>query len=204
MIFNKKRDSINMAEDKKKSGLNLKALLIGIPLFVIQVAAVYYVTANILLSRFENQAKGQNVSSAQHGESSESSNDEYDNYSEANYDSSEEDDTEYEEPSGGKVLGEHIYSIDDIIVNPSGTDGKRLLLTSVGLDVSTEEQLQTLEKKEILVKDIIISVLASKRLDELKDYNNKDSLKVEISKEVRRMVKSVRVNKVYFSKYIIQ
>lgn len=193
-----------MAEDKKKSGLNLKALLIGIPLFVIQVAAVYYITANILLSRFENQAKGQNVSSAQHEESGESSNNEYDNYSEDNYDSSEEDDAEYEEPSGGKVLGEHIYSIDDIIVNPSGTDGKRLLLTSVGLDVSTEEQLQTLEKKEILVKDIIISVLASKRLDELKDYNNKDSLKVEISKEVRRNVKSVRINKVYFSKYIIQ
>ncbi|GJQ63629.1 MAG: hypothetical protein SCALA702_26820 [Melioribacteraceae bacterium] len=192
-------------EKKKKSGLNLKVILIGIPLFAIQVVAVYYITANVLLSRFEEQANAKNVKNTQSNHGSEGNSQHYEEFTDS-HDGDSYEDEPYEDDQQGapKVLGEHIYSIDDIIVNPSGTDGKRLLLTSVGLDVATEEQYQTLEKKEILVKDIIISVLASKRMEELKDYSKKDSLKIEISKNIRRSIRNVRINKVYFSKYIIQ
>lgn len=193
-----------MAEEttKKKSGINLKVVLIGIPLFAVQVIAIYYITANILLSRFEQQALSKNISTNTHSaEGAHDSDDSSEEYQESEL---SEDEEENPEENSNVVLGEHIYSIDDIIVNPSGTDGKRLLLTSVGLDVASEEQYQELEKREILVKDIIISVLASKNMEELKDYNQKDSLKIEISQQIRKMVRKVRVNKVYFSKYIIQ
>lgn len=194
-----------MAEEKKKSGLSLKVILIGIPLFAIQVVAVYYITANVLLSRFEEQANAKNIKSTEASHGTENHGEQFEEFTDSHGEETYEEEPYEEEYQGSpKVLGEHIYSIDDIIVNPSGTDGKRLLLTSVGLDVATEEQYQTLEKKEILVKDIIISVLASKKMEELKDYSRKDSLKIEISKNIRRSIRSVKINKVYFSKYIIQ
>ena len=47
----KLEDSVLETEGKK--GFSLKILLIGLPIFVIQLIAVYFVTTNILLPRIQ-------------------------------------------------------------------------------------------------------------------------------------------------------
>ena len=169
----------------ERKGVNKKVLLFGLPLFVVQLIVVYFITANILLNKVQNHTTIANgdVTSA-----------------EAVNDSSLIDSTLY-----GKVeLGKYIYSIDDIIVNPAGTDGKRLFLLSIAFDLAKEANKTEMKDKEVLVKDIVISTLASKSITQIGNISYRDSLRTEITDHVLKMIPDLKINKVYFSKYIIQ
>ena len=169
-------------KEKPKSKFNPKILIFGLPIFVVQLIAVYFITANILMKKIDGQT------------------------SEKTKDTSTE---QVDEESGDEIdttnfaYGEYIFQIEDIIVNPANTKGEKLLLSSVAFDLPEEAFQKELEKKQILVKDMIISVLSSKSISQLSNINYKDSLRVEISNSVQSMFADLTINKVYFSKYII-
>ncbi len=165
----------------EKPAFNAKILIFGIPVFMVQLVVVYFVTANILMKRFESNAQVKNANvSSDSGQINSTNNDSAVDY------------------------GKYIYSIDDIIVNPADTDGKRLLLTSVGLDVAKPEMETDIKTREPMVKDAIISTLSSKSIDQLDDTAYRDTMKTEIIKDLKRLMPTVSINNVYFSKYIIQ
>lgn len=166
-----------MASPEKKGGLNAKVFVIGIPLFVIQLVAVYFITANILLNKMSEKA-----AAAESGEEG----------------------TELHDSDTAHVeLGRFIHSVDDIIVNPAGTKGKELLLATIAFDLQSEENKIEMEGKDILVKDLVISVLSSKSVVLLGNTSYRDTLRDEIQAKLAEFLPSVGVNKVYFSKYII-
>lgn len=170
-----------MADESSKSdskkGFNPKVLIIGLPLFIIQLLAVYYVTANILLTKIiEQQGLVAN--------------------SEA--DSIDADLQEKKEPTGT-----HIFKIEDIIVNPAGTGGQRIMLVSLGIDVESEEGIKTLEGKVVIVKDMIIETMSSKTMAELGEIGFKEILKAELITRLNELIKDVKVNNIYFDKYVI-
>lgn len=174
---------------KPASNFKPKILIIGLPIFVVQLVVVYFITANILLSgnnitttaKIENKtnAKQEETSDKHNGESKEGSNVE----------------------SSGNGL---IYSVEDMIVNPAQTNGKMLLLASLGLSVDNEESKKALEEKQVVVKDAIISVLSSKSVNQLSSSTYRDTLKVEILKNLSTQLPASKVNNIYFSKFIIQ
>ena len=157
----------------------MKILMFGLPAFIVQLIIVYFITANILVKRFQSQKITK------------------DNVTEVKQVETDEDEPQVE-------LGKFIYSILDIIVNPANTDGKRLLLTNVGLDVGQEEMIEKLKKSEALVKDVIISTLSSKDIVALNNTAYRDTLKMEISGRLAKLIPDIKINRVYFSKYIIQ
>ncbi len=181
-----------MAEDKtekidlpeKKSKFNIKILLFGIPLFVLQLVVVYFITANFLLNKWSNE--NQQVSQ--------------ENLVEQVSDKEDSD----EQSSSESDLGKFVYLEEDIIVNPANTQGKRLLLTSIGFDLRSEESKTAMKEKGIVIRDMIISTLAGKTITQLNSIAYRDSLKMEISEKVKELIPSIKVNQVYFSKYIIQ
>ncbi len=168
--------------DSGKKSINPKVFLIGLPLFILQLVIVYFVTANILLTKFENNPQALS----------------------GDHSSDLEEHADGEDGEGAEtVLGLHVFSIDDIIVNPAGTNGQRLLLVSMGFDVATEVELASLESKELLVKDMVISTLSEKTMNVLGRTTTKDSLKIEISEKLANTIPDVKVNQIYFSKYVI-
>lgn len=172
--------------EKSPSMFKPKVLLIGLPIFIVQLVAVYFITANILLS-------GHTKSASQ------------------TEDGKTENTTEQSQEENSGKEGEHntntaglIYSLDDLIVNPANTNGKMLLLASVGLSVESEESKKTLEEKQVVVKDAVISVLSSKSVTQLGSATYRDTLKVEILKNLSVQLPGSKVNNIYFSKFIIQ
>ncbi len=164
---------------EKKGGLNMKVFVIGLPLFIVQLVAVYFITANILLNKITenvNQGDTKNTNSEQILD---------------------------DDSSSHVELGKYLYSVDDIIVNPAGTKGKELLLASVAFDLKSEENKSEIAGKEILVKDLVISVLSSKSTIQLGNTAYRDTLRYEIQGKLAEFLPAVGVNKVYFSKYII-
>ena len=109
-----------------------------------------------------------------------------------------------EESQKAESAVQNIFLIKDVIINPAGTNGTRFLLTTVGIEVSTPEAQQELEKKEVQVRDLLNSILTSKGLNELVSIEQRELLRVEISKRVSGLIKTGKLRNVYFSKFIIQ
>ncbi|MCL5035334.1 MAG: flagellar basal body-associated FliL family protein [Bacteroidetes bacterium] len=99
---------------------------------------------------------------------------------------------------------DHVFVVKDMIVNPAGTNGLRFLLTTIGLEVTSEATMQELQKRTVQIHDAIINILTSKTLPELDDINSRDSLKVEIKQKLNKDLTTGSVLNVYFSKFIIQ
>ena len=55
-----------------------------------------------------------------------------------------------------------------------------------------------------MVKDVVITTLSSKDITELANTAYRDTLKMEISGKLKKLIPDVTINNVYFSKYIIQ
>ncbi len=173
-------DNIKPQEVKatvEKSSVNTKVLIIGIPVFIIQLIVIYFITANILVKKIEsNTLPNNNLKTAQ-----------VNNVKPAIID-----------------LGKFIYTLDDIIINPADTDGKRLLLVSIGFDVPKVEMENDLKTRDAMIKDVVISTLSSKNIDQLDNSAYRDALKMEISSKLKKMIPEDTINNIYFSKYILQ
>ncbi len=172
-------DNIKPQEIKavaEKSSINTKILIIGIPVFIIQLIVIYFITANILVKKIEsNTLPASNVKAAP-----------------------------VNNVKPAVDLGKFIYNLDDIIINPADTDGKRLLLVSIGFDVPKVEIENDLKTRDAMLKDVIISTLSSKSIDQLDNSAYRDTLKMEISSKLKKMIPEDAINNIYFSKYILQ
>lgn len=177
---NKKEDS--STEEKvvapAKKGLNAKVFIIGLPLFIIQLVLVYFITANFLVKTVPGSHQ------------------------------MNEDGTEYldehEEEESEEEEGElKIFTIKDLIINPAKTNGQRLLLLSVGFSVNGEENFKKIEEREVILTDVILNTLSVKTLAELSRTETKDSLKIELHKKIKEVMPKPKIKSVYFSKYVL-
>ncbi len=163
------------SEKPPKKGFNFKIIIIGLPLFIIQLVLVYFITATFLVK----SAPSSNVN--ENGEIVEN----------------------VDEKEAEELGPQSIYSIDDLIINPSGTNGQQLLLLSVGFGVSSEEKVAELKLKEIIIKDLILNTISQKSLSSLSKVELKDSLKLEIAMKINSAIPDAKINNVYFSKYVL-
>jgi flagellar FliL protein len=97
-----------------------------------------------------------------------------------------------------------VVMLDEIVVNPAHTGGRRYLAVTVGFQTSVLEADKLFEKNKPLIRDALISLLASKELDKLADIGYRDSLKAEIRETVNRQVRDSVVTQVVFSTYVLQ
>ncbi len=164
--------------EKKKSPKMKKLLMFGIPVVVVQLVLAYFligrVTGTASAEKTEEAGVEETTEAPKHGE------------------------------KGAAVDSNFVFIVKDIIVNPAGTNGLRFLLTTIGLEVTSPEVLADLEKKEVQVRDALITILSSKTLGEIDRVNERDSLRVEISHKISPFVKDGTLRNVYFSKFIIQ
>jgi flagellar protein FliL len=178
---NKMENESENVEAPKKGGFNMKVLLFGIPLFIIQLVAVYFVTANFLLDRMH--ANGGTEQVAASGEAKPADN---------------------KKENKPAELGKFIYMAEDLVINPANTDGKRFLLSTLGFDVASDENMKEMKEKDVLLKDAVNSVMSSKNFTQLANMAFRDTLRTEITKRLGQLMPKVKINTIYFSKYILQ
>jgi flagellar FliL protein len=171
----------NEVKVEKGSSPITKIILFGIPAFIVQLILVYFVTANILMNKVS--------SSAGSGHETEVAT---------------QDTSKHEGGAEGEATGQFLYTIDEFVVNPANSYGRQLLLTSIAIDIASEEAKTKLTSKDLIIKDMIISVLSSKSVKDLSNLEIRDSLKTEIGLKIEGFLPEVKINKVYFSKFILQ
>lgn len=96
------------------------------------------------------------------------------------------------------------YELDDIVVNPAGTGGKRFLVVEVGLESKSPELIAEAETKDIWIRDAIITILTRKGPEELMDFSRRQELRMEMLSTINRKMLAGKFENLYFKKYIMQ
>ena len=100
--------------------------------------------------------------------------------------------------------GEEMIELEDIIVNPAGTGGTRFLAVSIGFEISGSKTKQLFENKMPMVRDALISILGSKTIEQLSDAKEKEITRYQIKKRVEHLLKTKKLEAVYFTNFVLQ
>lgn len=113
---------------------------------------------------------------------------------------------EIEEPKAPKenlTVGQ-FFEINDIVVNPAGSGGRRYIVIELAMETSDAKLLEEATGKEIWVRDAIISLLTSKTAEELIEPTARQKLKKQILGIINGKMLEGKFDRIYFKKYILQ
>lgn len=94
--------------------------------------------------------------------------------------------------------------LKNVVVNPAGTNGGRYLMVSLGLEADSQAPLEEVEEKEVVIRDVAIKYLSSKRPSELADPEEREVIKVRLQEKINEMLSKGQVNQLYFTQYVLQ
>lgn len=96
------------------------------------------------------------------------------------------------------------YEMEDLTVNPAGTQGTRFLVVSIGIQVRNPGDLELIKRKEIVVRDAINTLLSRRTVDELSELETRKELKQEIGILVNQIIEKQAVKNLFFTEYVMQ
>ena len=97
-----------------------------------------------------------------------------------------------------------MYPLDKFTVNLLSENGRRFLVAKINLEEDSEELTSELDKKTPLIRDIIISILSSKTVEEITTPKGKEKLKEEIVNQINKYLEDGEIANVYFTEFVIQ
>ena len=74
----------------------------------------------------------------------------------------------------------------------------------MNLEEDSEELTPELDKKTPLIRDIVISILSSKTVEEITTAKGKEKLKEEIIAQINRHLDDGEIRHIYFTEFVIQ
>jgi len=96
------------------------------------------------------------------------------------------------------------FNFDNIVVNPAGTAGTRFLSCSVSFQMTEEKDHKAFEHAEVQIKDLLITILSSKTVDELSDIDSRNKMRLEILRAVNKLVAPASAKAVYLVDFVLQ
>jgi flagellar FliL protein len=94
--------------------------------------------------------------------------------------------------------------INDLIINPAASGGRRHLMVSLGLEYADPLLKVELENRDPQIRDNLITLLAGQDANVLTDIRYRESIRQSLLKAVNYYLESGTVEKVYFTKYVFQ
>ncbi|MFB6272198.1 MAG: flagellar basal body-associated protein FliL [Salinibacter sp.] len=94
--------------------------------------------------------------------------------------------------------------VKGLVVNPAGSGGNRYLAVSLAFESNSSSVMQELKDKKIVVRDAILTLLSARTVDELSDPDQRDELKRTILKETNRILRRGKVERLYFTEFVLQ
>ncbi|MEF3191646.1 MAG: flagellar basal body-associated FliL family protein [Campylobacterales bacterium] len=97
--------------------------------------------------------------------------------------------------------------LDTFIVNlMSDTGMQRYLKTTINLELEPENELmlKEVEAKKPIIRDIILTILTSKTVEEVTTPKGKENLKMEILEKINEKMQDGEFRNVYITEFMIQ
>lgn len=98
-----------------------------------------------------------------------------------------------------------IHTIENLVLNPAGSNGTRFLMCTVAIELSDEKFNEVLTSRDAEVRDAILGVLGRKTVEELSDVAVREQIKVEVQATLDALFKQKgAVERLYFPQFVIQ
>lgn len=112
---------------------------------------------------------------------------------------SDEDDADGEAVTFGLF-----HEITGMTINPAGSGGSRYLLVNVALEAAEEETIAQIAEREFVVRDAMLAVMGAKTVPELADIAQRGALKDTLRMEINKVIDEGKVERFYFTQYVMQ
>ena len=97
------------------------------------------------------------------------------------------------------------YKIDEIVLNPAGSHGKRFLRLGVALEtVGDEKVVAELTARQAQVRDLFIRNFSTRTLEELTDPVVREELRAACIAEINDFLIAGKVDTLFFTDYVLQ
>lgn len=100
--------------------------------------------------------------------------------------------------------GAVVHKIENLIVNPMGSQGRRFLMMSVAIEVPDAKTEESLRDQDAHLRDLIIGALESQSIDTITSPGGRDSVKVAIQRVVEPLVEDADWVHVYLPQFVLQ
>ena len=97
-----------------------------------------------------------------------------------------------------------IHKIENLIVNPAGSQGRRFLMMSVAIEVPDSKADALLRAKDPMLRDAIIGVVQSQPFEVITSPSGRDSVRVAILRVVRPLLPDVDDVHIYLPQFVLQ
>lgn len=100
----------------------------------------------------------------------------------------------------------HVVRLDNIVVNPAGTDGSRYLMVSVAFEVEVKDpkEAEKFKEKEVQLKDEVVTLLARQTLADLTKPTARAELKEKLGEAIAPVIGAKEAPKVFLPQFVIQ
>lgn len=99
---------------------------------------------------------------------------------------------------------ETVHVVDNLVLNPAGSGGSRFLLLSVAMEGGTPAVTAEMTARDAELRDIILTTLGSKNVDQLTDISVRDSIKSELISVISTRFGKGAVKRLYFPTFVVQ
>lgn len=96
-----------------------------------------------------------------------------------------------------------LFELENVIVNPAGSQGQRFIVATVAFEVSSEAIRNVLHESETQIRDAVTGVLEKKTVEELLAVGARDSLRSAFAGVVKPYLKGEKVQ-VFIPQFLVQ
>jgi flagellar basal body-associated protein FliL len=107
-----------------------------------------------------------------------------------------------EEPPAEQVFG--MYDLGTIVVNPANTNGKRILMVEISLELNREGLYPIIEGLEPKIKQQINDYLSAMNTQQLINVYDRDVIRGNLNDLVNSVLGENSVRDLYFVRYVMQ
>lgn len=114
-----------------------------------------------------------------------------------------EEEVAEEVPDGPAKIG-NILKIENITINPKGSQGRRFAVFEMALEYSNPELEPTLKTYMPIILDRYQTYLRTKTVKDLTSVTEIDSIRADLKQIVVDMLKTDEITNLYFTRFVLQ
>lgn len=104
----------------------------------------------------------------------------------------------------GEAAAPPVLLLENLVLNPANSGGSRYLLMSIAIEGTNAKAVAAMTARDAEVRDLILSTLGRKTVDELSDVTARDAIKAELIAAVQERFGKTSVKQLYFPQFVIQ
>jgi flagellar protein FliL len=113
-----------------------------------------------------------------------------------------------EETPSGRASGREgppiLYSIDNLVLNPKGTNGTRFLMVSAAFELSDSRVADQIRSREPEIRDVLIRTFGQRTVEELADLDQREQIREDVRKVLDDRLQRGSIRRVYLPQFVIQ